>query len=363
MDFEFDVKDIIERVVSLKNFYEIKNKGRKLHVKRSSGKRKWFRPFEMELPKKVNISPEVVGLFVGEGFADKGTIVFANSNGEVISRMLTFFNQFGTKLRFYLEISTGGISRDFIENAKKFWESKYQIELSKVRLRNEFFNTTKYGTLHICKSNPILYMILREIIDICKLRVEEDKNLSLKYLKGIFAAEGNVNVKKDTKCVYMVWISAKKKEERNHYKRCLNNLGIYISCKDMPTISKTEGIAKGWTTNKGRAGAVLISKWDNFVKILNMGLLDLHEDKKHKFHEFFNNNKFTKQFLSFEHFLNKDFTMKEAQCFFGFKGRNVDRLLTLYKKQYIDRTFVNNKYVYRLNDNYRLVYNKIKGSP
>ena len=69
------------------------------------------------------------------------------------------------------------------------------------------------------------------------------------------------------------------------------------------------------------------------------------------------NSKFTKQFLDFKYFLNKPFTMKEAQNHFKFKGRHLDRVLTLYKQSYLSRRKIDNKrFIYRLTKKYSEVY-------
>ncbi len=53
--------------------------------------------------------------------------------------------------------------------------------------------------------------------------------------------------------------------------------------------------------------------------------------------------------------------MKEAQIYFGFSGRKVDRVLTLYKQKYLSRRKMNNtKFLYKLNNKYRLTYDKLK---
>ena len=259
----------------------------------------------------------------------------------------------------YLEISIKNKGKNFEIECKKFWENYLKRELKRIRLRKEFNSITRYGTIHLILNNSLIAKLLMEIILLSKAKIENNKPLSINYLKGIIAAEGNINVKKSTNCVYMVRISASKQKERNHYKRCLKKVGLNIKCKDMPTVSKEEGIRKGWKTDKGRAGAVIISGWDNFMKIFVLDLLALHPEKQEKFLKYFINNKFTKQFMDFGYFIRKKFTMKEAQDYFNFKGRKLDRVLTLCKKGYISRKKINRvKYIYKLTDKYTELYKK-----
>jgi hypothetical protein len=358
----FNTKKIIQEIQSTKEKYKILPKDNLLQVNKIYLNKKG-RPFYANLPKEIRISPEAVGLIVGEGYLGGRSFVFANSNENAIDLVLNFLRQFKTPLRIYLEISTKNVSKNFIKKSQSFWESHLNIKLDRIREREEFKNITKNGTIHVCLNGKILCQVIEKIILLSKKKIEKSRILSIDYLKGIIAAEGNINVKKTTNCLYMVRISASKPEEREHYKRCLNKIGINVSCNDMPTISPEEGINRGWKTTRGRAGAVIISRWENFVKIFEFNLLEINKDKEEKFMQSFNNNKFTKQFLDFKYFINKEFTMKEAQTYFGFKGRHVNRVLTLYKEGYISRKKISkNKFKYKLTDRYLALYNKLKST-
>lgn len=355
----YDTRKLISILNSKEIFYEINTKNGKLHInKKRINKR--GRLFSTILPKTIKISPEAVGLIVGEGFIGERSFVFANSNEKAIREIIDFLKQFKVPLKFYLEISMKEKSKNFIKDSQRFWKQSLNLDINRVRLRREFHSIAKYGTIHVGINNSLIAKLLKQVIKLSKRKIENKKLLLVGYLKGIIAAEGNVNIKKKTNCVYMVRISASKKEERDHYKRCLENIGIKIYCKDMPTISKQEAKEKNWKTNKGRAGAVIISRWENFVKIFELGLLDLNLDKKQKFSKHFLSNKFTRQFLDFNYFLNKRFSMKEAQMHFNFKGKNVNRVLTLYKQGHLSRKNVNKtKFIYKPTKKYLKLYNKL----
>lgn len=313
------------------------------------------------MPKQIIISPQVVGLIVGEGYIGERHFVFANSNEKAITEVIDFLKQFDLPIKMYLEISIKNKEKYFEDECRKFWESYLKTNLKRIRLRKEFDNTTKHGTIHLIINSSLVAKLFKKIVSSSKAKIEKNKQLSISYLKGIIAAEGNINVKLiTTKCIYMIRISASEPVEREHYKRCLKKIGINVSCKDMPTVSPEEGIKRGWKTTKGRAGAVIISRWENFIKVYELGLLDLHEEKKVKFFRYFFNNKFTKQFMDFGYFLNKEFTMKEAQNYFRFKGRHLNRVLTLCKQNYLSRRKINKvKFSYRLTDKYTKIYNKL----
>lgn len=352
----FKLTNLIKRLNSRDSFYSITERENNLNIIKNYVNKKG-RPFSITLPRIIRISPETVGLIVGEGFIGDRSFVFANSNEKAIDEVLELLKQFKTPIKYYLEISIKNKSRKFINDSKIFWEKYLDLHINKIRLRKEFHNITNHGTLHIGLNNKLIVELLREIINISKKKIEKSKPLSAEYLKGILAAEGNINIKKSTSCVYMVRISASKQEEREHYRKCLENIGINVTCKDMLTVSKEEAKQKGWKTTKGRAGAVLISKWDNFIKILELDLLSLSDDKKQKFLKHLLNNKFTKQFLNFKYFLNKEFTMKDAQNHFNFSGRHLNRVSTFWKKGYISRKRINKvKFLYKLTKKYCKVY-------
>jgi len=355
----FNTKKLINKLNSQKEFYEIKGNGINYEVHKRY-RDKQGRPFSLMLPGQIITSPEVVGLIVGEGYIGDRNFVFANSNEEAITKIIDFLRQFNLPIKMYLEISVKNKEKYFEKECIEFWETYLKTNLKRVRLRREFDTITRHGTIHLIINNSLVAKILRQIIQISKIKIEQDKQFSIAYLKGAIAAEGNINVKKSTNCVYMIRISATEEKERKHYKRCLEKVGIKIFCKDMPTISSEEGIKRGWKTTKGRAGAVIISKWENFIKIFELGLLDLHKDKKDKFLEYFFNNKFTKQFMDFGHFLSKEFTMKDAQNYFGFRGRHLNRVLTLWKEGYLSRNKLNQvKFLYKPTNKYHLLYKKL----
>ena len=357
----FNTSELTNNLKSSTEFYEINEKGKNLFiVKKYINKR--GRPFSLNIPREIILTSKALGLIVGEGFVGDRNFIFANSNENAIKEVLDFLKQFNLPIKMYLEISMKNKFKSFEKYCQKFWENNLGVNLNKIRLRKEFNNITRHGTIHLTLNNSLIARLLKQIINTSKRKVEKNKKLSIDYLKGIIAAEGNVNAKTTTtNCLYMVRISASKKEEREHYKRCLKRVGITIYCEDMETISAEEGIRRGWKTSKGRAGAVIISRWENFVKLFENGLLNLNTDKKTKFLQYFTNNKFTKQFLEFEYFLGKEFTMKDAQTYFKFKGRHLDRVLTLCKQGYISRRKINKRdYIYKLTNNYVKLYNQLK---
>jgi len=354
----YNTKELIKQLNSSTANYKIEEQNNFLSITKIYGSKRG-RPFSVILPKEIKISSEVVGLIVGEGHFGERHFVFANSNGVAIEKVLNFLEQFNIPIKKYLEISMKNKPKSFIKECKKFWEKEIGEKIERIRIRKEFNNITPYGTIHLNINNVLIANLFKQIIPFSKDKIEKKKQLSIDYLRGIIAAEGNINIKKSTNCVYMVRISASKQEERNHYKRCLKRAGLKLFCKDMPTVSKLEAKQRGWKTTKGRAGAVIISRWENFIKILELDLLDLSADKKEKFLKYFKNNKFTQQFLDFTEFIDKEFTMKQVQTYLGFSGRHLGRVLTLYNQGYLSRKKVNKRdFIYWLTEKYLNLYKK-----
>lgn len=259
---------------SLKLVKEFCNKNKRFYPKIENDKiivkNKGGRNCTFKFSNQIKIKPSTIGLIDGEGYV-KNTFIFANSDELIIKNILEFFLQFDIKPKTYLEICTKNTDDNFIRKSENIWNKI--IKVNKIRLRNEFENTTDKGTLHIIYTNKIFCGVLSEILEEAKATIKDKKELAIDYLKGIIAAEGNINIKKQTKCVYMVRISAKEESVRKFYKELLEKIGINITCKDMETISKEECKKLGWKTDKGRAGCVIISRWDNFLKIFMLNLL------------------------------------------------------------------------------------------
>ena len=143
----FDTYTLIKNLKLTKGHYKISGKDNSLLIIKNHKFGRIGRPYSITLPNKIRILPEVVGLFVGEGFNNENHIVFANSNERAIDEFLNFLKPFNLKTDFYLEISIKNKSKKFIEKSVNFWENYLNIKLKRVRLRKEFNNTTEHGTI------------------------------------------------------------------------------------------------------------------------------------------------------------------------------------------------------------------------
>jgi len=339
MKIEFDTEKLLKEICKIYPYCYSRGENKlvmKRIVKKYKGKNT-----EFAFPLKIKIDPSVVGLIVGEGYIDERQFVFSNSNENVIRLILDFIFQFDIQPKVTLEVATKNITRDFIIKAKNSWEEIIRSEIEKIRKRKEFNNTTEMGTLHLRYHNSCFAKVLQVITNEVAKKAEVNRIIATEYIKGVIAAEGNVNVKKRTRCLYMIRISAKRKSLRTHYKKCLRIAGIEIYCKDMPTIYKNDPRALNWKT--GRGGAVLINRWINFYKILSINLLDIHEDKKRKFIKHFMSNKTTKWLLEFKGIDKKWFSMNDMRNIFKLKSRPRDRVIKMLDLNFIESKIVKPK--------------------
>lgn len=363
MDIDYKTENLLEKVCRTQPYNYFK-KENKLTMKRIIKNYKG-RNVEFDFPIYIKINPSTAGLIVGEGYIDERQFVFANSNEKAIKSVLEFLSQFNiNNIKFTLELSIKNMKNDFIEKSRTKWENIIHDRITKIRLRKEFNNTTEKGTLHLRYHNSCFAKVLKVIIEDAKRKAESNKNIAKEYIKGVLAAEGNINVKKKTRCLYLVRISAKKKRERVHYKKCLKKIGIKIYCKDMPTVNKCDPRTLTWKTKKGRGGAVLINRWMNFYKILSIGLLDLHKDKKEKFIKHFLYNKTTKWLLEFKNLPEKWFTAKDFKEEFDLARQPSDRIKKMLELKFLKQKRIKSvnkypRYKYHLMGKYFQFINKL----
>jgi len=349
----FNTEDIVKNLFKSGSYIYQKDSN---HIKIQN---KIGRNTKFEFLLKIKIKPSTLGLIVGEGYIGDRQFVFANSNEVAIKQVIEFLAQFNIILDFLLEISTKNVHPGFIEKSKKQWEEIVHQNIKNIRKREEFNNTTNKGTLHIRFYNSCFAKVLKIIIEKSKQIVESDENLSKEYIKGLIAAEGNIDVKKTTGCLYMVRISAKEEAQREQYKRCLEKVKFKIYCKDMETVTKEDGTKRGWKTVHGRGGCVIISRWENFVKIILNNMLVICPDKKQKFLFGFMNNLFTRNFLYFSRYLNSYFTLNDVKKDMNLSRKPTGRILTLIKQGYIKRDESKMPYKHYLTKKYKQLYNKI----
>lgn len=167
------------------------------------------------------------------------------------------------------EIEAETLDREL--KSKAYWLQYSDVSASKIRNKpfqytgnkhceNMWEKTMRCGSLRIDYSDIILYQIVRKTLDdIENLLI--DQGTIIYYLQGIFAGEGSV---KPTKYGSLndVNVGAVVLEDQKFYAACLLKLGIPSSFEK---------------------SCIRIHNMENFLKIHQYGLLELHPQRKAKF--------------------------------------------------------------------------------
>ena len=213
---------------------------------------------------------EGLGLQQGDGTHSLSDVhvTFTNNNIALISHQITWFNRLGISteaLRFYPEVPPNS---DFSEEVKK-WKK----ELAKNNIRNLQFRSPKTTNENVINSlvqivfhNKLFKISYLYLLNILRCQISEDKKKAIAYLRGIIAAEGCVKLDK-TEILGSLKITAVSESVREFYRHCLKTIGINTSRDDL-----TKG-----------SEAIIITHYDNFKKIYEMRLAELHPEKHQKF--------------------------------------------------------------------------------
>lgn len=227
---------------------------------------------------------EGLGLQQGDGTQSLSDshITFTNSCIDLIYHQIAWFNNLGISsdvMRIYPEIP----ANSDVEQEKLKWISY----LSKTGIKNDQFRSSKIGNKNIKNSlvqllfhNRLFKLFYLYLMYNLRDDILKDKIKAAAYVKGILAAEGAVRLD-TTKILGSIKISASSAERRNFYKKCLNSIGIEVSKDDL-----TKG-----------SEAVIITHFNNFRKIYDSDLLQLHPAKHGKFNRGFMNYKAPKKIM------------------------------------------------------------------
>jgi hypothetical protein len=333
-----DVSKLLDRKISL----QIVNKKVKL---RTASKIKKGKECVLVVPAQMIVRGGVLGLLKGEMLFSKNCLssfVFANSNPIAINLVLDLLKNLGIKPEYIstcLEICCQGIRNieNLKENAINFWRKNTGISSQKlrknIRLRFEFKPDAIYGNLQLRVNNKLLRAILQVITNLGIKIAKKNKAFAIDFVRGLIAAEGNVNINPKTSDIRMVRISAKLKSDREDYKKILKCIGIKIYSKDMESVSKKKAKELGWKSN-GRGGAVIVTRFSNFVTLLDIGAFSFCPEKKNKFLSGFVMMKSTKNLLRFKK-LPAKFTLGEMR-----KTFNLSRQPTDTKNNFLKLNFI-----------------------
>ncbi len=229
-------------------------------------------PNPITLPKKILLDEEfaeAVGMYIGDGTTnskDMRHTSFTNKDVDIAKFMLDFFtNRFGIdKSRITLTIRYSfGLPSNLVKRWAKILNVPY-----------EHFTFTKssnhrYDALKI-QVNSMLFtaVFLKLIYDILPL-IKANKKLRRGFLRGYFAAEGNIGFKrKDNYIEYIgFWYNAFKESSiRNFCFACLKADDIKARYKE-----------------RGSEGFIIINGWENYCRLWSIRIFDRCQRKRDMF--------------------------------------------------------------------------------
>ncbi len=150
---------------------------------------------------------ECVGLYYGDGTKHRINLEFCNSSFELASMWLTHLKSFGinpNKLHFSIKLSENSRVKYRIGNSDilSFWSGltgKYTCKISIVKNNGHKISNyvQKFGSIRICYNDAMLSIFYNALIDNVPNFIKSNKPFLRGFLRGIIAAEGNINLRKN----------------------------------------------------------------------------------------------------------------------------------------------------------------------
>jgi len=206
---------------------------------------------------------EGLGLWQGEGGKSKG-LYFGNNCPALINHFLNFVERkLGIKRdEFKVTVNSPNLNEKE-ETIKERWSRLLKIpreNFTKVcydaRIRKE------YAQVYI--NGVVLLMVVKTLHEKLRKIILQNTTYAASYIRGIIASEGSIHLKKSGVLSHVA-ISTKNLDDMEFYKVCLMVLGI-----------------KSTKYQEKRCAFPIYGK-PNFIKMLNLGLVSLHPEKKVKF--------------------------------------------------------------------------------
>jgi hypothetical protein len=215
---------------------------------------------------------EIIGFIDGDGSIDekRGRVSFCNSEQFCILKMLDNFEDvFGIsreRFCYYLTVP-------FKSNSKKIkstWAENLKVQKNILAYEDRDKKTKKkLGMIRVFLHDASFPMKINDYLERVRLELEKDKDILIGYLRGFFAAEGAVIPGKTRKVIpNSIQFPQKGKDIPEMIKKILDKFGV-----EGRVVLKQK---------KADYYCVNITGYDNFKKFYDLGLADLHPEKKEK---------------------------------------------------------------------------------
>jgi len=245
------------------------------------------RPFFTVCSKKVELKDRIVqglGLLEGEMLRSKNGksgqyLSFSNMKPELVNLAVGSLNQLGIPLE---RMRVQPIANTNVDNVNEqeiidYWTDKTSFsEKHFVSLYKDsrYKTEAKYASINLKVYDKIMRNILEDLIN--HVKTSKDKKQITEFLKGLFAAEGSVNLCPQNKANY-ISLGVKDPELRNQYREMLQKIEIRPGGNIDPVTDK-EAKKNGWA--RGTGGFFMIQGIKNFRKFLQYELLTLYPKKQ-----------------------------------------------------------------------------------
>ncbi len=166
---------------------------------------------------------EGLGLWQGEGSKAKG-IYFCNSNSQIICHFLTFVERKLGLQRSEFKVTICTPYSNELEKIKEKWSKLLRVSLCNFTAVSIDPRINK-DNVQVYVNSIVLVELLKNMHDKLKPLIKSNVEFATAYLRGIFAGEGSVLLKKSGVLFHVDFATADE-DLVEFYKLCLDYLGI-----------------------------------------------------------------------------------------------------------------------------------------
>ncbi|OGI12064.1 hypothetical protein A3K64_01840 [Candidatus Micrarchaeota archaeon RBG_16_36_9] len=250
--------------------YSVKFTGKnkiKIYIKKGKGRK----PKEIILNRFIEVGElfvEVIGLYYGDGLKSlKGSgnrqVYFSNTCTELHNMWIKFLGDFGIrKDNLFVQVVKGfNITSNDCDIITR-WSEKLDMKSCRFRkIKITQKRTKPYGYALVIFQSIIFRNIFNNVFNYIVSIIDSNENFIKWFLKGLFAAEGHVEIKDNNSIQYISLTSSERKR-----RIFIGNLFKLIGIKYYTNIQ-----------------AIVITGYLNFELFEKFNLSELHPDKKRAF--------------------------------------------------------------------------------
>jgi len=228
-------------------------------------------PKSFILPKEILVNGNLIeslSAYIGDGklSEDVGHLDFTSKDSDIIKLVHDFFKNTFNIEKMYYRISCKKLTK----NSINYWADYLKISKKDIRIRES--HRFRHECFNFQISGKIFVEIFKRIIaEIFKINFLEYPSLRQAFLRGLFAADGSVNInKQENYLVYIGYHFSYNKEEK---------LAEFVQ-----KLLKMEGIESRLILREDKGERYLqITNWRNYSKCWKISLFDLCKRKKDVF--------------------------------------------------------------------------------